>query len=60
MFSRKYVYFKTIFLIFFLAALLSQTFAQYQPKVQLGIDRLFMNPPKEIVGKNLFDTIFES
>jgi len=31
----------------------SPSFAQYQPKVQLGIDRIVMNPPKKIIGKRL-------
>jgi len=39
--------------VIFCTLLFSQSLAQYQPKVQLGIDRLIMNSPKEIVGKRL-------
>ena len=53
MFPRKLIFFRSFGTVVFCTLLFSQCLAQYLPKIQLGIDRLVMNPPKEIVGKRL-------
>jgi uncharacterized protein YbbC (DUF1343 family) len=53
MFPRKLIFFRSFGTVIFCTLLFSQCLAQYLPKIQLGIDRLVMNPPKEIIGKKL-------